>query len=214
MKLHSNKLAILIELLIILFLIFAWFIHIIPFASTIYALVFVLVSIIVRKKGLKGIGLIRPRHWGLTLFLGILGGCVYQFLSLYAIEPFIGWITGSLPDLSNFSAIKGDTQFLLTWLAITWTVAAFGEEIIFRGMLLPCLSSFLGAGTSLVVHSLVFTGYHLFPMQNSLLLFIMGIFFGMGYLWGGSLVTPIVAHLIVNGLPIILIMCFPPLQRA
>ena len=79
MKLHSNRLAILVELLIILFLIFAWFIHIIPFASTIYALVFVLVSIIVRKKGLKGIGLIRPRHWGVTLVLGILGGCVYQF---------------------------------------------------------------------------------------------------------------------------------------
>jgi membrane protease YdiL (CAAX protease family) len=90
---------------------------------------------------------------------------------------------------------------------------AFGEEIIFRGMLLPCLSSSLGSGVSLIVQSLIFTAYHLFPLQNSLLLFAMGVFFGIGYLWGGSLVTPIVAHLIVNGVPILLTFC-PPMSRS
>jgi len=31
----------------------------------------------------------------------------------------------------------------------------------------------------------------------------MGIFFGLGYLWGGSLLTPVLAHLITNGLPVL-----------
>ncbi len=78
---------------------------------------------------------------------------------------------------------------------------AFGEEIIFRGMLLPVLSRNLGIALALAVQSFVFTIYHLFPLQNSVLLFIMGVFFGLGYLWSGSLITPIFAHLIENGIP-------------
>jgi len=31
------------------------------------------------------------------------------------------------------------------------------------------------------------------------LLFFMGILFGLGYLWSGSLLTPVIAHLIENG---------------
>jgi membrane protease YdiL (CAAX protease family) len=78
---------------------------------------------------------------------------------------------------------------------------AFGEEIIFRGMLLPSLSRYLGFTIALILQSFIFTAYHFFPLQNSLLLFIMGIFFGLGYLWSGSLLTPVLAHLIENGIP-------------
>ena len=78
---------------------------------------------------------------------------------------------------------------------------AFGEEIIFRGMLLPSLSRYLGFTIALIAQSFIFTVYHFFPLQNSLLLFIMGIFFGLGYLWSGSLLTPVLAHLIENGIP-------------
>ena len=44
---------------------------------------------------------------------------------------------------------------------------AFGEEIIFRGMLLPALSGCLGVVLAVVVQSLIFTVYHFFPLQNS-----------------------------------------------
>jgi membrane protease YdiL (CAAX protease family) len=72
---------------------------------------------------------------------------------------------------------------------------AFGEEIIFRGMLLPALSGYLGVALAVVVQSLVFTAYHFFPLQNSVLLFVMGIFFALGYLWSGSLLTPVLPWL-------------------
>jgi membrane protease YdiL (CAAX protease family) len=58
-----------------------------------------------------------------------------------------------------------------------------------------------GVVAALFIQSFVFTVYHFFPLQNSLLLFVMGIFFGLGYLWSGSLLTPVLAHLIENGLP-------------
>jgi hypothetical protein len=78
---------------------------------------------------------------------------------------------------------------------------AFGEEIIFRGMLFSALLNSYGTVVALFIQSVVFTIYHFFPLQNSLLLFVMGIFFGLGYLWSGSLLTPVLAHLIENGLP-------------
>lgn len=80
---------------------------------------------------------------------------------------------------------------------------AFGEEIIFRGMLLPILSSYLGVFLAVICQSLIFTIYHFFPLQNALLLFIMGIFFGVGYLWSGSLLTPVLAHFIENAIPVL-----------
>lgn len=76
---------------------------------------------------------------------------------------------------------------------------AWGEEIIFRGMLLPVLSQHTGVLLAMVLQSFIFTLYHFFPLQNSLLLFFMGILFGLGYVWSGSLITPVIAHLIENG---------------
>ena len=78
---------------------------------------------------------------------------------------------------------------------------AFGEEIIFRGMFFSALLDNCGIVAALLIQSFVFTVYHFFPLQNSLLLFVMGIFFGLGYLWSGSLLTPVLAHLIENGVP-------------
>lgn len=212
MKLLSNRAVIVAELLIVLFLVFSWFIHIIPFASTVYALVFVLISVIVRKIGLKGIGLGRPKNLERTLILGIAGGFVYQFLSLYAIEPLIGRITGSLPDLSNFSAIKGDVKFLLTWLAITWTVAAFGEEIIYRGYMMKRVAEFFrnsetGWMISLLFSSLIFGTIHYYQgLSGMLSTGISGLFFGAYFLASGrNLWAAVLAHGVSNSIGFILI---------
>lgn len=97
----------------------------------------------------------------------------------------------ALQHAQSFSAIV----LLLTASLLN----AWGEEIIFRGMLLPVLSQHAGIFLALVLQSFIFTLYHFFPLQNSLLLFFMGILFGLGYVWSGSLITPVIAHLIENG---------------
>ncbi len=83
---------------------------------------------------------------------------------------------------------------------------AFGEEIIFRGMLLPVLTKHTGLLLAIVLQSCVFTIYHFFPLQNSVLLLFMGILFGLGYLWSGSLITPVIAHLIENGAGVVVVL--------
>lgn len=87
---------------------------------------------------------------------------------------------------------------------------AVGEEIIFRGMLFPALVPSCGVVPALALQSFIFTLYHFFPLQNAVLLFCMGILFGLGSLWSGSLLTPVVAHLITNGLPILVFLVRSP----
>jgi membrane protease YdiL (CAAX protease family) len=172
----------------------------------------VLISIIARRRGLKGIGLVWPKSWMLALALGVVGGCLYQFMSLHTIEPFIGRITGSLPDLSHFAAIKGDTKFLLNWLAITWTVAAFGEEIIYRGYMMNRVADFFKNSRlrwviGRLFSSVLFGAVHNYQgLSGMLSTGISGLFFGAYFLASGrNLWASIIAHGVSNSIGFILI---------
>lgn len=131
---------------------------------------------------------------GLVLAAGMMvfAGLYQKYSYLLFGTPYVSTGGAALEHTSSGVAIA----LLLTAALLN----AFGEEIIFRGMLLPVLSSRLGMVAALILQSLVFTLYHFFPLQNSVLLFCMGIFFALGYCWSGSLLTPVVAHLIENGL--------------
>jgi len=61
----------------------------------------------------------------------------------------------------------------------------------------------LGFLAALITQAFIFSAYHILPFPNSVFLLIMGIIFGLGYIWSGSLLTPVIAHLIENGVPIL-----------
>jgi len=131
----------------------------------------------------------------------VLAICMLAFAIVYQKYGalFFGYKATGTSSLSQVTA-----PLALGLLLTGSLLNAFGEEIIFRGMLLPVLTKRTGIIVALLLHSFIFTVYHLFPIQNSILLFIMGIFFALGYLWSGSLLTPLIAHLIENGLGVII----------
>jgi membrane protease YdiL (CAAX protease family) len=90
-------------------------------------------SLWLRGKGWSDFGLKKPESWKNTLLLAVLGGIVFQALSLYVVEPILGELTGDIPDVSVFRPLVGDLQQLIVWLVISWTFAAFLEEMIYRG---------------------------------------------------------------------------------
>lgn len=49
--------------------------------------------------------------------------------------PVLNHLTGTTQDLSAFKNLKGNFNQLLFFLVLTWTLAAFGEEIVYRGYL-------------------------------------------------------------------------------
>src|SRR5262249_40373151 len=108
---------------------------VIPYSSTPFILLLGWLSLWLRRSGWRAIGLSRPEHFWRTLLLGLVIGTAYQFLSLALLDPLIARLTGRLAGVSQFTALVGSLQGLLFCLAVVWTLAAFGEELIYRGYL-------------------------------------------------------------------------------
>lgn len=116
----------------------------IPFGNTVGLLLLASVSLWLRGTGWRAIGLRRPASWPRTILLGVGIGVGAQALDLLAITPLLTRITGHPPDVSGFHSLIGNVPQLLFWLGITWSFAAFGEEMSYRGYLLNRVADFFG----------------------------------------------------------------------
>src|SRR5579862_3577018 len=90
------------------------------------------------RGGLAQLGLDRPASWPWTVGEGLvaaLGAAVVLALLGGLITTKLG-----APDLKPFLTMREHPVELVEWLAIALTTAAFGEEIVFRGFLIPLFS--------------------------------------------------------------------------
>jgi hypothetical protein len=118
-----------IAIFILIAIEFGWITQFIVLAVVIYAWL----SLWLRGKGWSDFGFRKPESWKKTILLALLVGIVFQALSLYVLEPFLGKLTGHIPDVSIFRPMVGNIAQLLFYLALAWTFAAFIEEMIYRG---------------------------------------------------------------------------------
>src|SRR2546428_6531760 len=132
------------ELLVAAAILAAGFAGILPFSATPFLVVFGVVSLWLRGQGPRAVGLAFRSDWVRTGSVGIGAGIVYQGFSLYIAEPAIARLTGKLPDVSLFAPLAGNIRFLLISLTVAWTLAAFGEEFVYRGYLLTRIARELG----------------------------------------------------------------------
>jgi membrane protease YdiL (CAAX protease family) len=59
----------------------------------------------------------------------------------FAVEPMLARLTsGQLPDASSFRSIVGNEVQLAYWITVSWSLAAFVEEIAYRGWILTRLA--------------------------------------------------------------------------
>jgi membrane protease YdiL (CAAX protease family) len=95
------------------------------------------------------------------------------------------------PDLSAFAALRGNVGLLLVWLAVIWTLAAFGEEMLFRGivlnwlydMLQPHATRWLAWILALLATSVLFGAAHAYQgMTGVIMSGCIGLGFGVVYL--------------------------------
>ena len=69
--------------------------------------------------------------------IGICVGVTYQLVGTFAVEPILARLTsGQLPDMSGFRSIVGNEAQLAYWMALSWSLAAFVEEIAYCGWVL------------------------------------------------------------------------------
>jgi hypothetical protein len=175
---------------------------------------FLLAWLSLRLRGMhwRDVGFGLYEGWGKTLLIGMLSGVGIEMIELFCTQPLLARLTGQMPDLSAFDRVTGNVKWLMISLAFTWTLFAFGEELIFRGYLLNRIADLVGRsrsswGVALVLASAVFGLSHFMQgitgvSEN----FIDGIFLGALYLkCGRKLAVPILAHGVTDTMDFLLI---------
>lgn len=106
-----------------------------------------------------------------------------------ALEHFFGWareLSRSMREM--LGSFDGKT------IALWAMFSALGEEMLFRGLLLPSVG--------LVVSSFIFGLLHVGPSSKYLpwtaMAVVMGFAFGGMFLYTGTILAPIVAHFTIN----------------
>jgi membrane protease YdiL (CAAX protease family) len=185
--------------------------HHIFFSKTPYLFVLAWGSLRLRGLRWKDIGLTHLRGWGPMLAAGVLAGVGMELLELFVTQPLLARIIGKMPDLSDLGTLRGNTKLFLFWLLLAWTLAAFGEETVYRGYLMNRVAG-LGNNSrrawlaSLLLVSLLFGFSHLDQgvpgqIENA----INGLLLGLLYLGcGRNLWVPIFAHGITDTIDITL----------
>jgi membrane protease YdiL (CAAX protease family) len=186
--------------------------HILKVSATPYLFLLAWISLRLRRVQWKQLGFTRYRTWAKTLLLGIAFGVGLELFDLFGKQPLLTRLLGKPPDLSNFIAVRGNLKFALVAIALIWILAAFGEELVYRGYLMNRVAD-LGRGTrtawivSLFVISALFGFSH---YQQGLTGIIEegsdGLILGLMYLaYRRNLAIPIVAHGVCDTIDIALL---------
>ncbi len=129
-------------------------------------------------EGWRSVGLRRsPLGW--ALLPAALGATVLLFVVSLAAGMALQSATGLEPNMEAFEPVKNQPGALAVLLLLVWTTAAFGEEMLFRGVLLSGLGELFGKTKA---------GWFAALMASSAL-------FGMGHVyqgWAGVLLTGVV----------------------
>lgn len=184
----------------------------VPLSRTPFLILLAWVSLRMRGLAWRDLGFTRPPRPGRAFGLGIAAGIGIELLAINVTTPLIAAFTGVPLDTSDFRAVVGNVQLLVVFVVLSWVLAAFGEELAFRGYLMNRLAGVLGGRPAAWVSSLVITSVYFGvghgnqgltgTIQESLSGFWLG---GMFVLSGGNLTIPIVAHGVSNTLAFVLI---------
>lgn len=93
------------------------------------------ISLVARHEGIRSLGF-KKIESPLKMVLIISALVVlWTFLQLGLIMPLASHLTGTTQDVSAYEDVKGNVGSLVFLLAMTWSLAAVGEEIVYRGYL-------------------------------------------------------------------------------
>jgi hypothetical protein len=151
---------------------------------------------------------------------------VFSVLLLLVSLPFVSWILDlnsrmHLPELLSgvetwmrnseekaemlnkaFLSTSSWGGFLVNLLMIA-VLAAVGEELIFRGILVRLFREWTGnVHMAIIIPALLFSALHL-QFYGFFARTIMGIFLGYLFVWTGSLWVPVFVHFLNNGIAVV-----------
>jgi membrane protease YdiL (CAAX protease family) len=201
-----------VELLLVTLVFVGDYLHLVPLSKTPFLLALAWISLRLRKLRWRDVGLRLYQTWPVTLGLGFAAGIALEAFQLLVSQPFLVRVLGKPPDLELFRALHGNLQWTLLALVGSWTLAAFGEEMVYRGYLMNRVAGLFRRTRSAWVVSLllVHVGFGLAHAYQGITGVIdealAGFLLGIIYLrTGRNLAVPIVAHGLTDSIDFLLI---------
>lgn len=184
----------------------------VPLTQTLILVPLIWIALRLRHARWSTIGFSRPEDPWRAIVVGVVAGVLMELLADYVTTPAISAFFGVEPDNSGLKGIQGNLTMLFIFLGLNWTLAAFGEEICFRGFLMKRLAQVFGEGrwawmASLLLSSFLFGWGHTEQgvsgwVQEGLSGLLLGVLF---LATGRNLAVPIVAHGVSNTVAFVLI---------
>jgi uncharacterized protein len=209
---RDSKLLALVEFLLVALIFYADHRGLIPFSKTPELLLLGWISLRLRNLRWRTVGLTRYRSWPVTIAFGVGLGVLTEAFQLLITQPTLSRLIGKEPDLELFRMLTGNIKVTLLFIALSWTLAAFGEELFWRGYLMNRVADLGGrTGTawivSLMVVNMAFGVAHGYQGLTGLIEEgISGLFLGLMYLrTRKNLCVPIIAHGLGDTIDMILI---------
>ncbi len=124
-------------------------------------------------------------------------GYSYRTLALVRSSP--GAAASVIESTQRFSFALPHTRRDLRWFYSLSVTAGVTEEILYRGFLLAYLSGYMPVAAAVVLSSLLFAGGHAYQgLRGVIQVFVLGMAFSAMYVLSGSLIVPIVAHVLID----------------
>jgi membrane protease YdiL (CAAX protease family) len=186
--------------------------HLVVFSKTPYFLALAWLSLALRGIRWRDLGVTAGPAWRRWLLVGLVAGVAMEGLELFVTQPVLTPLTGQGPDLSDFAILKANVLLYVAAIGLTWTLAAVGEELVWRGWILNRLRDLFGPGrgswtAALVLMSAAFGLAHADQgitgvIENTLNGAMLG---GLYLAAGRNLIAPVVAHGVTDTIDVSLI---------
>jgi membrane protease YdiL (CAAX protease family) len=184
----------------------------IPLSPNPFLVVFAWVSLRMRGLRWRDVGFMRSPNWPRAVAIGVVAGIALELFSTFVTVPLLSHWTGKPPELENFRPLVGNLRLVLMLIVPMWFLAAFAEEMAYRGYLMNRVAE-IGRGTrtswivTLVVVSAYFGWVHGDQQATGMIQeSFAGLFLGLLYLaFRRNLTIPIIAHGVSNTLAFALI---------
>ena len=115
------------------------------FLPTLVILGMLFVSLLIRREHIRLLGFKRPQSWKRMIVFAFISVVFLQLFDVGVVLPIMNRMTGTTIDYSGFANLKGNTGQLVLLFVLSWTLAALGEEIVYRGYFQKLLTDLFGS---------------------------------------------------------------------
>jgi membrane protease YdiL (CAAX protease family) len=121
------------------------------------------------------------------------------------LEAWMKQTENQMMELTKFLTDFENIQELLAGILVIGVLAGIGEEVFFRGLIQPKFRLYTGSiHWGIWLTAIVFSAIHM-QFYGFLPRMFLGAIFGYLYVYSGSLVYPILAHIFNNSITVLLI---------